>query len=104
MKPVRGLWHRLLGGSTDSSGQPVHDPDDWVEVIDVLGPDLEVVIEAFDDADIEHHERVYVPLGAAWGASTDPRTVVSVRAHAVPAANHLLDQVPTLGLRSMPSD
>ncbi len=104
MKPVLGLWHRLLGGSTDSSGRPVHDPDDLVEVIDVLAPDLEVVVEAFDDAGIEHHERVYVPLGAAWGASTDPRTVVSVRAQTASAANHLLDQVPTLGVRSTPSD
>ncbi len=99
---MRGFVHRLLGGATDASGAPAHDPDDWVEVIDVLGPDLEVVVDAFDDAGFEHHERVYMPLGAAWGASTDPRTVVSVRAHALGAANHLLDQLPTLGVRSMP--
>lgn len=100
----RGLLHRLLGGATDATGQPVHEPDDWVEVIDVVGPDIAVVHEAFDDAGIEHRDRVYLPLGAAYGASVDPRTVVSVRAHALGAANALLDQVPTLWVRSMPSD
>lgn len=101
---ARGFLHRLFGGATDDTGAPVHGPDDLVEVIDVTEPDLVVVCEAFDDAGIEHHERVYVPLGAAWGAATDPRTIVSVRAHALDAANALLDQVPTLGVRSMPSD
>jgi hypothetical protein len=94
----------LLGGATDAAGQPVHEPEDWVEVIDVVGPDVAVVHEAFDDAGIEHRDRVYVPLGAAWGASAEPRTVVSVRAHVLDAANALLDEVPTLGIRSMPSD
>jgi hypothetical protein len=102
MKPWRGLLHRLLGGSTDASGQPVHDPGDWVEVFDGLEPDVAVVREAFTDAVIEMRQRVYVPLGAAWGASTDPRTVVSVRAGDVRAANDLLDRVPHLGTRLAP--
>jgi hypothetical protein len=101
---ARGFLHRLFGGATDAGGAPVHEPDGLVEVIDVVGPDVDVVHEALDDVGIEHHDRVYVPLGAAWGAATDPRIVISVRAHALDAANALLDQVPTLGIRSMPSD
>lgn len=102
MKPLRGLLHRLLGGSTDASGQPVHDPDDWVEVFDGLDPDVNVVREAFTDAGLEIRPRVYVPLGSAWGASTDPHTVLSVRAGEVAAANDLLDRVPHLGTRLAP--
>jgi hypothetical protein len=99
---LRGLLHRLFGGSTDASGQPVHDPHDWVEVFDGLAPHVNVIREAFTDANIEVRQRVYVPLGAAWGASTDPHTVLSVLAGDVVAANDMLDRVPHLGTRLVP--
>jgi hypothetical protein len=60
-----------------------------------------MIRDAFHDAGIETTEHVYVPLGAAWGSSTDPHTVISVRVQDVVAANILLDEIPHLGQRLM---
>jgi hypothetical protein len=98
---VRGWLHRLLGGATDDSGRPVPLEEERVAVFDGLEHDALIIRDAFHDAGIETTESVYVPLGAAWGASTDPHTVVSVRGADLVAANTLLDEIPHLGQRLM---
>lgn len=98
---LRGLLHRLLGGATDDSGRAVARADESVAVFDGLEHDAAVIREAFHDEGIETTESVYVPLGSAWGASTDPHTVISVRGQDLVAANTLLDEIPHLGQRLM---
>jgi hypothetical protein len=89
----------LFGGATDESGRPIARPDEDVAVFDGLEHDAVIIRDAFHDSGIETTENVYVPLGAAWGASTDPHTVISVRGADLVTANALLDEIPHLGQR-----
>lgn len=96
----RSWLHRLLGGRTDEAGRPVLGDDDWVEVFDGQRPDIDHVRQAFDDEGIESSSHVYVPLGAAYGRTADPRTSVSVRAPDADRANALLDAIRHLARRA----
>ena len=83
----RSWLHRLLGGRTDDEGRPVLGDNDWVEVFDGQGPDVDHVRQALADDEIETSAHVYVPLGAAYGRTADPRTgryvpAFDVRSHA----------------------
>ena len=99
----RSWLHRLLGGQTDDEGRPVLGDNDWVEVFDGQGPDVDHVRQALADDEIETSAHVYVPLGAAYGRTADPRTSISVRARDTDRADALLDAIPHLGRRSGPS-